>query len=127
MGRAAFTNTNPHIIYSMNDTLNEKDVLVIISESGKSEDTVLVAMLAKNKHMKVIALTKVGKNPLHELSDVVLKTVNYNSNKRLSALTIRSSHLCLIDVLCMNLVKRDYSYYKNKIDRSSKITNNNLK
>ena len=66
-------------------------------------------------------MTRMIKNSLYEYSDLVLKTVNYLSETRLEAMTMRCSQLCIIDMILLNLYKTDFSHYSKIIERSERL------
>lgn len=66
-------------------------------------------------------MTRIQKNRLHGYSDIVLKTVNYETNTRLNAMTLRCSQLCLLDMIYLNLYKTDFEHYEKIIAESEKL------
>ncbi len=94
--------------------LNQNDVVILISNSGKTPEIVSAALLVKEKKAKVISIVKLGSNFLAELSDIVLYTTSLEGEFRSAAMTSRISQLCVVDALFTNCAYID-------IDKSVKM------
>lgn len=94
--------------------LNANDVLIVISNSGKTKEIISSALLAKEKKAKIIAVIKLGNSLLNDLSDIKLYTTSLEGEFRSAAMTSRISQLCVIDALFTNCAYID-------IDRSVKM------
>lgn len=121
MGLDSFCSSNSHIIFSMLSQLLPHDVLFLISESGETPEILKAARIAGHQKVIVIAMTRIQKNRLHNYSDIVLKTVNYETHTRLNAMTLRCSQLCLLDMIYLNLYKTDFEHYEKIIAESEKL------
>ncbi|MCF7925049.1 MAG: MurR/RpiR family transcriptional regulator [Candidatus Izimaplasma sp.] len=82
--------------------LNKNDVVVCISNSGKTKEVVSSALLSREKKAKIISIVKLGTSLLAELSDIVLYTTSLEGEFRSAAMTSRISQLCVIDALFTN-------------------------
>ncbi|NTW95794.1 MAG: MurR/RpiR family transcriptional regulator [Erysipelotrichaceae bacterium] len=82
--------------------LSSKGVVVLISQSGETEDTLEAATQARSKGIPIIALTGHHKNTLHEYSDIVLYSSDYAKN----LMNIRISQLFLVDILIQEITER---------------------
>jgi DNA-binding MurR/RpiR family transcriptional regulator len=94
--------------------LNQNDVVVFISNSGKTKEIVSAALLAKEKKAKIISVVKLGSSLLADLSDIVLYTTSLEGEFRSAAMTSRISQFCVIDALFTNCAYID-------IDKSVKM------
>lgn len=106
--------TNSHLVFSEILMMHQNDVAIFFSESGESREVVYAAQAAKQRQIPIIAITKATDNSLRRLADYTLNTVNYDVKSMLKTTTIRCSQLCLIDMLTLNLYKRDFNYYSQK-------------
>lgn len=79
--------------------LNQKDVIIFISNSGKTKEIISAALVAKENKSKIISITKLGSSILTELSDVVLYTSSMEGEFRSAAMTSRISQLAVVDAL----------------------------
>ena len=118
VGMNAFTNLDTHLQFSMITNLRKKDLLILISDSGETREIVEAAKLAKENNTKIIAITKFTKNKLHTYSDYVLKTASFDINLRLDATTSRIAQFTIIDMVFINILKTDFSKYKEIITKS---------
>ena len=118
VGMNAFTNLDTHLQFSMITNLKKKDLLILISDSGETREIVEAAKLAKENNTKIIAITKFTKNKLHTYSDYVLKTASFDINLRLDATTSRIAQFTIIDMVFINILKTDFSKYKEIITKS---------
>jgi DNA-binding MurR/RpiR family transcriptional regulator len=79
--------------------LNQKDVIIFISNSGKTKEIISAAMVAKENKSKIISITKLGSSILTDMSDVVLYTSSMEGEFRSAAMTSRISQLAVVDAL----------------------------
>ncbi|MGD9910560.1 MAG: MurR/RpiR family transcriptional regulator [Candidatus Izemoplasmatales bacterium] len=94
--------------------LNQNDVVILISNSGKTPEIVSAALLVKEKKAKIISIIKLGSSLLADLSDIVLYTTSLEGEFRSAAMTSRMSQLCVVDALFTNCAYMD-------IDKSIKM------
>ncbi len=79
--------------------LNNKDVVIFVSNSGKTKETVTSALLAKENGATIISITKLGSSVLADISDIVLYTSSLEGEFRSAAMTSRISQLAMVDAL----------------------------
>ena len=91
--------------------INQKDVIIFISNSGKTKEIISAALVAKENKAKIISITKLGASMLAELSDIVLYTSSLEGEFRSAAMTSRISQFCMVDALFAHCAYTD-------IDRS---------
>lgn len=94
-----------HVQMANASSLGPDDVLFALSHSGSSVETVKIARFAKDRGACVVAVARVGKNPLHTLADIRLYTVADEEKVRSSAITARDAQLTLTDLLFLLLVQ----------------------
>ena len=88
--------------------LTEKDVAVGISHSGRTREVVDILKIAKMRNATTIAITQYGKNPIEEVSDIILHTANVENNFRSGAMASRIAQLFVIDTLFIGVACRRY-------------------
>ena len=81
--------------------LGQKGLVVLISQSGETLDTLETAKRAKEHGIPIIALTGHHPNSLHDASDLVLYSSDYAKN----VMNIRISQLFLVDILIQEITK----------------------
>ncbi len=79
--------------------INQKDVIVFISNSGKTQEIISAALVASENKANIISIVKFGSSMLSELSDVVLFTSSFEGEFRSAAMTSRISQMCMVDAL----------------------------
>lgn len=104
LGKHALIEADTHMQLSCLSTMGEKDVLFVISHSGKTVEMYNIAKIAKSKNIKIIAMTSIAPNPIRDLADIKLSTVEMKSNFRSTALSPRISQLTVIDMLYIKMM-----------------------
>ena len=79
---------------------NKGDLLFVISTSGKSKNIIKAAETAKNKKIKIIALTGNKKSKLETLSNICIRAPSSETAH------IQEVHAILIHIICLLLEKR---------------------
>ena len=79
--------------------LDHRDVVILISNSGETEEIIQAAMLAKENEAKIVSIVKVGQTSLAKLSDVVLYTSALEGDFRSASMTSRISQMTVVDSL----------------------------
>ncbi len=125
MGLISIYSSNAHIIYTTISNANENDLVIAFSETGETKEILKMAKIAKNKNVPLVSITRMLDNKLSLLSDVSLRTSNDMSNSRLNAMTIRCSQLYIIDIICLNLLKNNYSTLRSITLESEKLLDEN--
>lgn len=102
------------------NNLTPKDLVIGISYSGCSVDTVDAVKLAKKRNAKVIVMTNFDHTKIARYADVVLKT----SNEQFlygDAIFSRSSQMALVDMIYMGVIQSDYKKYTRILENNSEI------
>lgn len=106
-GIKASAYTDTHFQLMAASQLTPKDVAVVISHSGTNTDTHNILNVAIENGAKVIGLTSFPKSPISQKAEVVLLTSSEETNYRSEALTSRIAQLSIIDVLYVNIMKKN--------------------
>ncbi len=106
LGRVVLLNSDSHIQISNASALDGRDVLMALSYSGRSMETIRIAELAKLRGATVISVTGLQSNPLADIADIRLFTVADEERVRSSAITSRDAQLMLMDMLFILLLRR---------------------
>lgn len=104
LGKHALIETDTHMQLSCLSTMGANDVLFVISHSGKTMEMYNITKIAKSKGIKVIAMTSIAPNPIRDLADIKLSTVEMKNNFRSTALSPRISQLTVIDMLYIKMM-----------------------
>ena len=106
LGRSVLHNSDSHIQIANVSALGPPDVLVALSYSGTSIETLRMAELASSRGAAVVGVTGLHDNPLARLADIRLRTVADEERVRSSSITARDAQLTLTDLLFILLVQR---------------------
>lgn len=121
LGIPCITTRNAHSLYMLIDNAEKGTSVFLISESGKTSEVLKAAKLAKSRGLTVIAMTRSKKNPLHELADIVLETICFETQTRLNVTTMRCSQLYLIDSIYLLIMKSDFEKYNSLVYRAGEL------
>jgi DNA-binding MurR/RpiR family transcriptional regulator len=122
LGRSVLMDSDSHIQISNASALNGEDVLLALSHSGRSLETLRIAELAKRRGARVISVTGLQPNPLLNLADIHLFTVADEERVRSSAITSRDAQLMLMDMLFILLVRQQPDAYDYVHNSESAVT-----
>lgn len=88
--------------------LTEKDLVVAISDSGRTKELMESLKIADKAGAKIMAITSNMGSPVTELADIVLLTHSKETPFRGSALASRMAQLAVIDVLFLGVATKEY-------------------
>ena len=106
IGLPVITEADTHAQLAISKNLSSQDILCLISFSGKHREIVLAAQSAKERNVKIIALTSPIPNLLHTLADYVLYTVADESQFRSSSISSRTAQHAITDLLFMGIIQK---------------------
>lgn len=96
-------------------------VVVTISHSGSTRETVDAMRLAKQAGAKTICITNYGKSPIQEYSDVVLYTAATETLFRTEAMTSRIAQLSVADALFVRVAMARFDESLKNINRTADV------
>lgn len=97
--------TNIHFMYMQAALLKEGDVVIGISHSGYSEETIRALRIAKENGAKTVALTHNLRSPITEIADFVLINGNRQGYMQSDSIGTKMAQLFVLDLLYAMLVK----------------------
>lgn len=104
-------------------TLQEDDVAVVISYSGSTKDSVLIARLAKQNGAYVAGITRFQKSPLVDYTDMVLLCGANEGPLQGGSTTAAISQMFIIEVLYIEFYRRTFdASFENNQRTSQSIT-----
>lgn len=95
--------------------LEEGDVVLAISHSGRTKAVVDAVRLAKKKGAMVIAITSFNDSILYQESDVAATVFADEVTYPVEAVSARVAHICLVDSLAMLLATHNYDSFADHI------------
>ncbi|SDY77255.1 MurR/RpiR family transcriptional regulator [Citreimonas salinaria] len=105
LGRRTTFDADSHIQMANAATLGQNDLMLAISQSGQSLETLRIAETAARRGATLLSVTGLQTNPLSGLARIALFTVDDEERVRSSAITSRDAQLMLLDLLFLRLVQ----------------------
>jgi len=102
LGKPAIAYSDPHIQHSAAALLDERALVIAISHSGRSQDLLTTAQLAKDARAKVVSVTAT-KSPLAELSDVNLSVDVTEDSDIFAPVKSRLAQMVVLDILAVGV------------------------
>ena len=107
IGIPAFYHADVHTNLATAALLGPEDIVIAISCSGKTLDTVLAAEAPRERGSKIIAITQANRNTLSRLADYPLYIPGEEPELRVGAMTSRTSGLLILDLLFLGIAKHN--------------------
>ena len=107
IGIPAFYHSDVHTNLATASLLGPEDIVIAVSYSGETLETVLAARAAKERGSQVIAITQANRNTLARLADYLLCVPGEEREFRVGAMTSRTSALLILDLLYLGIAKHD--------------------
>ena len=105
LGFAAIAEGDGHAQLAYVSTLGKDDLVIAISESGKTREVSEAATQAKENNCPVISVTKFGSSPVANVANVNLFSVAEEESVRLSSILARTAQDFVIDILFIALTQ----------------------
>jgi DNA-binding MurR/RpiR family transcriptional regulator len=118
LSKHAISWTDFHSAMTSIAVLEKGDVLVAITHSGTTVDTVDVMREFKDRGVTIVLLTNALRSPAESLADLVLHTAARETTFRSGATASRIAQLTVVDCLCVTLAQRNWSRTKTALDLS---------
>lgn len=106
LGLDAVAHPDAHVQAMSAALLDPGDVLLAISHSGRTIDTLRTTRVAHDGGATVIAITRRGRSPLAEATDIRLATVTSDAGFQVEPTTSTIAALAIVDVLFVMLLER---------------------
>lgn len=119
--KTVFSYLDSHTQLSLSANMDKGDIAIGISYSGRTLETYKAIKKAKEKGATTISITKYGKNPLSEISDINIQVAGTEQNVRVGAITSRIAQLIAIDVIFVGVAKNDFDKTSNYIRNTREI------
>lgn len=99
---------------------DQRDVIILISNTGETEEIVQAATLARENNAKIISIVRAGKSFLSDISDIVLYSSALEGEFRSAAMTSRISQMAIVDALFTECAYYDLDRSVRKLERTYK-------
>ncbi len=101
---------DPHVQSMTAATLGSGDVVIGLSVSGSTKDTIDSLNIAKANGAKVIAITYYARSPITKLADATLLSGGKESPLEGGSLAAKIAQLFVIDLLCTGLALKNKEF-----------------
>jgi len=118
INKFTISSADPHEQVLSATSLRPGDVAVFFSYSGETHDTIETFEIAKQTGAITISVTRYGKNPLSEASDISLHISSSESMIRSGAMGSRISQMTLVDILYTAVSSSMYDKVKPYLDKT---------
>ena len=121
LGMNSICEADYHIQLASISTLNESDVVFVISQGGKTVDIYNLVKEAKKRKAKIISVTQMSSNPIRDLADIKISTIMEKNNFRSTALSSRIAQLTIIDIIYVALITENKELAEKYIGDAMKL------
>lgn len=118
IGKVCNAHPDSHTQLVLASNLRERDVAVIISNSGMTKDCLDISTVAHESKAAVITITKYNQNKLSAQADIALFICSPEINVRSGATSSRIAQLTLIDALFTGVASRNFEINQKTLNRS---------
>ena len=119
LGKFVHASSDPHAQVTSAISMGKNDVAIVISHSGKTQQTVETLMLAKKQGATIIGITNFESSPVAKMADIRLLTASHEKTLQSETLVSRLSQLAIIDMLWLGVIQKNYEYYAPLIERQN--------
>lgn len=116
IGRCAFAWGDVHMALTSAALLGGGDVVVGISHTGSTTDTIDVLVEAARHGAHTIAITNFPRSPIGEVADQVLTTAARETTFRSGAMASRIAQLTVVDCLFVGVAQREHAAVTDALD-----------
>lgn len=113
--------TDGHSQLTAASLMTRENVVVMISNSGKTAEIVDALGPAKKNGAKIIAITRFRKSPLADQADVALSISTPEISIRSGAMGSRIAMLSLVDILFIGVASADYDKVRQYLSKTHNI------
>ncbi|WP_232735690.1 MurR/RpiR family transcriptional regulator [Alteribacter populi] len=118
--------TDSHMQVVRTVSMNDQSIVIAISLTGSTKDTVDAVKHAKENNAKVIAITNYTNSPLTKYSDHVLLTSAKENPLDSGSLVSKVSQLFIIDLLCTGITMKIYDQAKINKEQVAEVISSKL-
>lgn len=119
LGLNANLSNDYHHGYYIVKQMKPQDVAFFISYSGETQEVIDLAKIAKQRHVKIISLTKKVNNTLSSLADWKLEIISDEPIKRIYSTTSRLTMLFALDLIYLSVLSFNPIQYLNLLNQTT--------
>lgn len=111
--------TDSHTMVIMASIMDKDDLIIAISNSGKTKEVIKTVKQAKENGVSIITLTEDSDNPLRKLADYELKYTSAETIFETGSISSKIPQIFLLDLLYTEIIKDMFS---EAVERKIKTT-----
>lgn len=127
INRMCHAHTDGHSQLTSATLLEEQDVAILISYSGRTVELLDALSILKQRNVPVIAITKCQKGLLTEQADIILNVSTPEISLRSGAMGSRIAMLTVIDILFSAVASKQYSEVKQYLVETHEVVSKRRK
>ncbi|MDZ7836124.1 MAG: MurR/RpiR family transcriptional regulator [Alkalibacterium sp.] len=108
INKMSYVSEDWHTQLLMAKNMSERDVALVISYSGQTEEMITCAEVAKENGATIISITKTDESPINQLADHAIYVASNEFSFRSGAMSSRISQLNIIDILFTSYINKMY-------------------
>ena len=120
IGKPAFAWPDPHMAITSAALRGKQDVVVALSHTGTTADTIDAMREAGSHGARTVAITNFARSPIAAAADLVLLTAARETAFRSGAMTSRIAQLTVVDCLFVVLAQHDLPASRDALERTYK-------
>jgi len=117
LGMPCVVYDDPHMQIMSAALLSAEDVVVAVSHSRSTKDTLESARIARKAGAKVIGILGNENAPMQKVCDITLSVFSHEPALRLAPMTSRLVQLAVVDVLFVAVAMQNFDAIKDRLDK----------
>ncbi len=124
LGKSVWGINDYHTACNLVSLFNAEDLVICITNTGNTKETVNLLKIAKENGIPTISMTTSVQSKVCQYSDVVLRTFARESLYSRTAMTSRIGQYAMVDALFMNVIHSMGAVSIDRLEKTKKISNN---
>ncbi len=124
LGKSVWGINDYHTACNLVSLFNAEDLVICITNTGNTKETVNLLKIARENGIPTIAMTTSVQSKACQYSDVVLRTFARESLYSRTAMTSRIGQYAMVDALFMNVIHSMGTVSIDRLEKTKKVSNN---
>jgi len=119
LGKFVQASSDPHAQVTAAVSMDKDTVAVVISHSGKTQQTIETLLLAKKQGATIICITNFESSPAAKMADIKLLTASHEKTLQSETMVSRLSQLTIVDMLWLGVIQKNYERYAPLLEKQN--------
>jgi DNA-binding MurR/RpiR family transcriptional regulator len=115
---------DPHRQLMAVTLLNEQDLVIAVSHSGRTKTVVDALKVAREVGAKTMCITDFAHSPLAEYADITISAVHVENSLGVEMVATRAAHLAIVEAIMVAVALRDRKRTVESIKRHERLLTN---